>query len=81
MWRHFGVKDLLKKLTFCSSYMATCCHVSKLKEGRNREYKVCLNQGTILYLIDEFPSFFTGAWPAGKGQSERLIFKTDLIFY
>jgi len=28
-----------------------------------------------------FSSLFTGAWPAGKRQTERLIFKTDLILY
>jgi len=38
-WRHFGVKDLSKTLTFYYSYMARYCNASKFKEGRNWEYK------------------------------------------
>jgi hypothetical protein len=37
-----------KKLTFRCSQMEEYCNASKLKEGRNREYKVCLSERTIL---------------------------------
>ncbi|MHC4281210.1 MAG: hypothetical protein ACYSUJ_13815 [Planctomycetota bacterium] len=44
-------------------------------------YKVCLRGKSILRLLDGFSSLFTGASPAGKKPSERLNFKTGLIFY
>jgi len=34
---------------FC---MAECCDTLQSKEERNREYKLCLNKGTIVHLLD-----------------------------
>jgi hypothetical protein len=80
-WSHFGDMNLAKILTFCRSYMTEYFEAYKFKEVRNCEYKVCLSRGAILHLLDVFSLLFTDVRLAVKRQSERLIFKTDLIFY
>ncbi len=44
--------------------MAEYCDTLQSKEKRNREYKACLNERTILHLLDHDVTWKSGCFPA-----------------
>ena len=59
------------------SYMAKYCDTPQSKEGRNREYKACLNERAILRLLDVCQAkLVQTSWTIQPGQ--RLTTRPEL---